>query len=578
MLPAHMMSGLMTSAAAPVLFALFAWWFSTGIIIYLDGLPRHTYRWSMLGATIVLGVSLCGLYGTRNDTSTAGAYAAFTYGLLVWGWLEMSFYTGYVTGPRKTVCAEGCAGWRHFGHAVMVSLYHEIAIIVLGLLVRALTWGAPNQGSVWIFLVLCWMHQSARLNVFLGVANISEEFLPEHLRFLRSFIRRRPMNLLFPVSITVSTVIAALLVSNAAAAGASAFTTTSLSFVATMMVLAIAEHWFLVVPLPVAALWAWILRSRGMLPACDVEIVAGFLGAGKTTFLRRRIEAITPGDRTVVLVNDFGSVGVDASLLRGRGAELVELANGCICCSLRRDVAVQLAEITKRWSPRQILIEPSGVADLDPLLSLLGEPEVRPLVKRIAVTAVVDAGVFLRDYARMEGYFHTQARRATLLVVNKTDVATPADLATIADTLRALNPVAPILATSFGHAEGVAPAQAAVWVQPRARNAIARPHSHAADLDLTAWTASLGGPCDPQSLRDLLEAAARGAFGQLERVKGISRAGSGWIHFDMAGGRASLAAFAPHEGEEPRVVAIGRRVDRDRLQAAFAACMAMVPV
>ena len=86
----------MLAVVKPIAFALFVWWFSTGVIIWLDGLPRKTFKWSMLGATIVLGISLYGLRESASMTSTAGAYCAFSCGLLAWGWQEISFYMGYV--------------------------------------------------------------------------------------------------------------------------------------------------------------------------------------------------------------------------------------------------------------------------------------------------------------------------------------------------------------------------------------------------------------------------------------------------------------------------------------------------
>ena len=93
--------------ALPALYALFIWWFSTGIIIYLDGLPRRTFRWSMIGATVVLAVSIYGLAASAGDATVGGAYAAFSYGLLAWGWQEISFYMGFVTGSRRAPCVEG---------------------------------------------------------------------------------------------------------------------------------------------------------------------------------------------------------------------------------------------------------------------------------------------------------------------------------------------------------------------------------------------------------------------------------------------------------------------------------------
>jgi putative photosynthetic complex assembly protein 2 len=576
----------MSHYAFPVLYALFVWWFSTGVIIYLDGLPRRTFRWSLLGATAVFAASLWGLAAGGADTSVRGAYVAFTCGLLAWGWQEISFYMGYVTGPRTEPCPEGCAGWRHFGHAIQTSLWHELAIIAAAAAVVALTWGQPNQVGTWTFMVLWWMHQSAKLNVFLGVRNLNEEFLPEHLTFLKSFLTKKPMNLLFPVSVTISTVIAALLVQKAVAPGASAFDAAGYTFLGTLMALAILEHWFLVLPLPSQALWSWGLHSRAALQPFDVEVVGGFLGAGKTTYLRRLLAAADPGVRTVVLVNDFSAVGVDGSLLSGRGADVVELPNGCICCSLRKDLAVQVKEAVARWSPQRVLIEPSGVADLSVLVGALNGEELRPQIRSLRVASVFDAGAFLRDYARMPVHLEAQAAFASTLVVNKADLVSAAELLTVSDTLRALNPGAAIVPATYGAVQAgtldgwAAEARRPAETQHRAtsdhHHAEDHEHEHAHEdaLGFQSWSGRLGGPCDPQGLRELLDAVARGAFGQVERVKGIARSGAGWVRFDVAGGQSSVAAFAPGDGEQPRVVAIGSTMDEDGLRAAFEACAA----
>ena len=251
----------------PALHGLLIWWFSTGLILFLDGLPKRTFVWSMTGATGLLAVSLYGLAVSAADTSVAGAYVAFTCAVVIWGWLEISFYMGYVTGPRTRHCHHGCSGWRHFGHAVQASLYHEIAVLVLASVVLGVTWHSPNQFGGWTFIVLWWMHQSARLNVFLGVSNLNAEFLPEHLAHIRSFFRDAPMNLLFPFSVTLSTIGAVLLGQNAIADATDAFRTVGFTLVTTMMVLAILEHWFLVLPLSAAkvwnGMWQWSLGSRG---------------------------------------------------------------------------------------------------------------------------------------------------------------------------------------------------------------------------------------------------------------------------------------------------------------------------
>jgi putative photosynthetic complex assembly protein 2 len=600
----------------PALFALFLWWFSTGAVIYLDGLPRRTFKWSMLGATAVTLAALYGIGASADDTSLAAAYCAFASGLLAWGWIEISFYTGYVTGPRTQPCPEGCRGWKHFGHAIMSSLWHEIAILAGVAIVAALTWGQPNQIGLWTFVVLWWMHQSAKLNVFLGVRNVTEEFVPEHLTFLRSFLtKRNSMNLLFPVSVTVSTVVCVYLVDAAIQPGASTFEAAGYSFLATLMALAILEHWFLMLPLPAQKLWSWGLKSRPAGQPFEVDVVAGFLGAGKTTYLRRTLASVDPDVPTVALINDFSELGVDASLLSGRGADVVELPNGCICCSLRQDLAQQLREALATYRPQRVLIEPSGVADIASLLGVLDQADIKPLVRALRLTTVVDAGAFLADYASLPEHFETQARLTPVFVVNKVDTVNEGELQTVYDTLRALNPQARILPSTYGQtAEGTPDAASFALLsadRPAAGNGdgrTSRAHRHegrapgrqapkpdgartavapldpggaaldgaapaqAETLGLDTWSARLTGPCDPQSLRAVLDAVASGAFGDVARVKGIARAGAGWVHFDVAGGRSSVAAFAPQQNDEPRVVAIGRRVDGDRLKAAFEAC------
>lgn len=601
----------MSSYIIPGLFALFVWWFSTGAIIFLDGLPRPTFKWSMLGASAVFAICVIGLVRVSGETTVSAAYWAFGFGLFAWGWQEISFYMGFVTGPRQDACPENCRGWKHFGHAIQTSLWHELAIIISAALIIALTWGQPNQIGVWTFMVLWWMHQSAKLNVFLGVRNLNEEFLPEHLNFLKSFLRREPMNLLFPISITVSTVIGTIMFEHAATATTS-FARAGDTFIGVMMALAILEHWFLVVPLPAAKLWSWGLKSRKPVRAFDVEIIAGFLGAGKTTFMRRRLDMLgaVPAEnreKTVVLVNDFSSVGIDGSLLRGQGADVVELPNGCICCTLKNDLASQLEEVVGRYAPDRVLIEPSGVADLASLIGVLERPQIAPFKRSLSVITMIDAGAFLGDYAEMQAHFTAQARLAGVIVINKTDLVSLAERRAVEATLSRLNPAARIIAARYGSvpaeifAGGTAQPSPASQAQEAQEHGHEHAHEHEHDdggcIDVTcthpdhhhnhdhahdhahedalgfaSWAGTLDTICDLDALRRVLDAAAEGHFGTIARLKGLARSGRGWVQFDVAGHRASVAAFAAPDGEQPRVIAIGRNLDEAGLSLAFAGC------
>ena len=259
----------MSSLIYPVLFAVFVWWFSTGLILLLDNLPRTTFCWSLVLSSALAGAALLGLAHTAGQTSVAGAYCAFTCALLVWGWHELTFLTGWLTGPRKVASPPGLTGWPRFSQAVAAILWHELGILAMGAAIAAITWNAPNQIGTWTFAVLWVMRTSAKLNLFLGVRNLSEEFLPPHLKYLQSFFRRRPMNALFPLSVTAATAVAATMV--AAALDAPPAAAAGLMLVTTMLALAILEHWLLVLPLPSTALWLWAMRNAAEPPTAPHE-------------------------------------------------------------------------------------------------------------------------------------------------------------------------------------------------------------------------------------------------------------------------------------------------------------------
>lgn len=257
----------MTELAVPAVFAAFLWWFSTGLVLLLDGLPRTTFRWSLAIATLLAAAGLAMIGLAARDATVASAYVGFVGALLVWGWQELAFLTGWLTGPRVTAASARAGSWRHFRQAVAAILWHELAIAACGLLIAAITWHGANRVALWTYLVLWVMRTSAKLNLFLGVRNLSTEMLPPHLAYLQSFFRRRRMNLLFPLSVVGGTAVATALVLRALDPAASEFTTAGLALVAALLALAVLEHWLMVLPINVNAIWQWAMRShRAPLP------------------------------------------------------------------------------------------------------------------------------------------------------------------------------------------------------------------------------------------------------------------------------------------------------------------------
>jgi putative photosynthetic complex assembly protein 2 len=247
-------------------FALFVWWFSTGFILFLDTLPKRTFGWSMLAASACLVLSLRLVFLGIDDTTEHGAYVAFACGVAVWGWQEMSFLMGFITGPRRTACPEGASGLRHFWYATQAVIWHELAIAAGCAVLAWISEGGANRLALWTYCLLWGLRLSAKLNLFLGVRNLNAGLLPDHLTYLASYFRERAMNMLFPLSITVSIVLTLVLFQRAVAAEQSVFLATCFTFLGTMMALGLVEHWFMIVPLPFADLWAWYTRGRERTP------------------------------------------------------------------------------------------------------------------------------------------------------------------------------------------------------------------------------------------------------------------------------------------------------------------------
>lgn len=252
----------MNSVSLAILYTVFVWWFSTGVILYLNGLPRKSFKWTMSGATMILLAALYALQLTSHVSEVWAAYCAFTCAVLVWAWQEIGFLLGFVTGSRKTDCPEGARGWRKFGLAAETILYHELALVVLGAMVWLVSRDGVNQVGFWTYLVLWTMRQSAKLNVYFGVRNLNEDFLPSHLKYLQTYFKRRRMNAFLPVSLLISVAISIPIWQSVVSAPAGSFNAVSLTLVGSLLSLAILEHLFLVLPLPFEWLWKWGLRSR----------------------------------------------------------------------------------------------------------------------------------------------------------------------------------------------------------------------------------------------------------------------------------------------------------------------------
>ena len=186
-----------------------------------------------------------------------------------------------------------------------------------------------------------------------------------------------------------------------------------------------------------------------------VNVISGFLGAGKTTLIRKLLEEALKGEKVVLIENEFGEIGIDGGFLRDAGVEISEMNSGCICCSLVGDFGKALEQVMDQFHPDRILIEPSGVGKLsDVVRAVQGVAERIPgMVLGCAVT-VADATkckVYMKNFGE---FYDNQIVHAGAIILSRTQKLSEEKLAEVAALLREKNPQAPIVTTAWDQLTG----------------------------------------------------------------------------------------------------------------------------
>ena len=243
-------------------FTAMCWWFGTGVILWLDRLPPASFRWSLLGWTMLLILSFKGVYESMREVSVANAYLAFGSVIVMWGWHELAFLTGWITGPRKVALTEGAQGWQRFKESVQVMLHHEVALLLNFGILWLMQKDQPNHMALCTYALLWFMRLSAKLNLYFGVPQNGAQYLPSHLVYLASYFRTRLITPWFVISISVAIGTWCWLVWQAQQ-GAMAITT-GWVMLATLLGLAIVEHLIMIFPLPLERLWGWAMGQSSV--------------------------------------------------------------------------------------------------------------------------------------------------------------------------------------------------------------------------------------------------------------------------------------------------------------------------
>ena len=185
-----------------------------------------------------------------------------------------------------------------------------------------------------------------------------------------------------------------------------------------------------------------------------IDIVSGFLGAGKTTLIKKLLREVLNGSKTVLIENEFGEIGIDGGFLKDAGIEIKEMNSGCICCSLVGDFGTSLKEVMATYHPERILIEPSGVGKLSDVMKAVQSVDFEDKVELNSAVAVVDASkckMYIKNFGE---FFVNQIEYAGTIILSRTDVVSEEKIKQAVALIREHNPKAAIITTPIEQLDG----------------------------------------------------------------------------------------------------------------------------
>ena len=319
----------------------------------------------------------------------------------------------------------------------------------------------------------------------------------------------------------------------------------------------------------------------------DFLLLAGFLGAGKTTLLKRILSWEADLSETVVLVNEFGDIGIDGALLQDSGSDVIELTSGCICCTLSADLHQSLTQIWNRFKPRRILVEASGVADPKSIAVVLQNPQIGQHMVLSKIITVLDADIW--EAREVFGpLFYNQLEMADLILLNKIDIIAAEKIPQFLDEIHKAIPDARVVPTIHCGIDpetlwkqaqpkkfGLEPIQ---FFQPTLFNTKSDLHdSHPADEDLDGHPAKsvnfVTFSFQDSGIFD--EARFKNFIGQLPwelfRIKGTVRFADRLEMLNFVGGKSE---WSPWKGEaETRLAFIGWKIDKQETLKDLKRCL-----
>ena len=341
-----------------------------------------------------------------------------------------------------------------------------------------------------------------------------------------------------------------------------------------------------------------------------IDIISGFLGAGKTTLIKKLLKVGFQGEQVVLIENEFGEIGIDGGFLKEAGIQIREMNSGCICCSLVGDFGTSLKEVVTKYNPDRILIEPSGVGKLSDVIKAVQGVQDEVDIKLNSYTTVVDAKkckMYMKNFGE---FFDNQIQYAGAIIMSRTDIATEKKVQESLELLRSLNKDAAIITTPIENLDGKKLVEVMEHPVSLEQEMLEEEHEHHhhhhddecgcghdhdheehehhhhhdhdeecgcghdhhhhhADEVFTSWGRETIKKFTREGLEKILEALSESdKYGIILRAKGMLPAEDGtWIYFDMVPEETEIREGAPEY--TGRLCVIGSKLDEHALEELF---------
>ena len=317
-----------------------------------------------------------------------------------------------------------------------------------------------------------------------------------------------------------------------------------------------------------------------------IDIISGFLGAGKTTLIQKLLKEALNGQKVVLIENEFGEIGIDGGFLKEAGVQITEMNSGCICCSLVGDFGTALKDVLNTYTPDRVIIEPSGVGKLSDVIKAVEDVAKEIEVELNSYTAVVDASkckMYMKNFGE---FFNNQVEHANTIILSRTQNMKEDKLEASVALLREHNEKAKIVTTPWDDISGDKILETMEASKSLADEMMEEHHHHHhedghccghdhhhhhhhADDVFTSWGVETPHKYEKEKVEEALKKLANTEeFGIILRAKGMIAGVDGtWIYFDLVPGEYELREGSPEY--TGRLCVIGTKLEEEKLKELF---------